>query len=153
MRDELRVLLERIVAACGGNMSAADRRAGLNPGTISKWTTQDIRPEWDSRWSLGEAFGDVEGVSYRSLLVAAGYRVPTDEPVGAAEDALLTDVLRFKMRDAKTKLTAEDYDLIMSVLEQQVGMLAEARRRGQLRLPKRQINYDGDGESSRDRDT
>lgn len=147
--DGLRALLERIIAGEGGTY-AADTATGLPRGTFSRWTNNpDMRPGDKNLKKLAATVGARYSFTERDILELAGYLTPEPAPK-PPDDALLTSALRFKMRDAKSRLSDEDYDMIMSVLEQQVGMLAEAQRRGQLRLPKRQINYDGDDEMSRD---
>ena len=144
-------LLNDIAVAEGSYNKAADR-AGISRASYAR-----AAKGWGgfadaSSDKLAATYGEAWEFTARDAKEWSAMGDPPAAPAAPSppEDAILTSALRFQLRDAKTKLTPEDYDMVVSILEQQVGMLAEAQRRGQLRLPKRQINYDGGDEMSRD---
>ena len=126
MRPEFRAFLERVIREEGG-VQAADKAAGVPPGTFSRWTNRPatrVRP--DSVIKLAQTVGRARGVSTLQLLAAAGI-VPVEEtpaPLPAAP-ALQADLAAVYARLADD----EAYQELLVVLRERMAAYVERHQR------------------------
>ena len=127
MRPEFRAFLERVIREEGG-VQAADKAAGVPPGTFSRWTNRPgtrVRPE--SVIKLAQTVGRARGVTMLQLLAAAGI-VPAEEataPLPAAP-ALQADLASVYARLADDAA----YQELLIVLRERMAAYLERHQRG-----------------------